>query len=310
MPDGRRRAEAPSPELPPDPDPEPAFEPAPLNVLRMVNPESLGAGNEPALRREEAEVPPRQVERGVIAFDLDGTLLDDIKLISHVAADVLHQAFGTPPEEGRIHYLATTGMPFEAQLAQLYPDAPPELRRSTARTFHERKAREAYAYAHPYPEIPRILKQLDRERWTMVISTGAEREVADLMLEREGLRIWFDAVLGSAQGTKREHLLEFRRRYSGAPMFLVGDSRFDLEAARDTGVPMLGRASLLPGWTLTPEDFRSWGAIWSDYNLSAMPEVVAQWKGPPSRRSAPARSKRPRSATPSGRSPGPAPKKR
>ena len=55
------------------------------------------------------------------------------------------KSFGTPPDEGRIHYLATTGMPFEAQLSQLYPVAPAELRASAARTFHERKVTEAYA---------------------------------------------------------------------------------------------------------------------------------------------------------------------
>src|SRR5208282_655086 len=34
------------------------------------------------------EVPPRLVERGVVVFDLDGTILDDLSLISTVAADV------------------------------------------------------------------------------------------------------------------------------------------------------------------------------------------------------------------------------
>ena len=50
---------------------------------------------------EDVVVEPSQVERGVVVFDLDGTILDDIGLISHVAADVLNQAFQTPPEEAR-----------------------------------------------------------------------------------------------------------------------------------------------------------------------------------------------------------------
>jgi phosphoglycolate phosphatase-like HAD superfamily hydrolase len=262
--------------IPPDPSPGPleGEEDSAPQPIRMVNPESLGAGNVPSRIRELAAIPPRHVERGVVAFDLDGTLLDDIKLVSHVAGEVLHRAFGTPPEEGRIHYLATTGMPFEAQLAQLYPDAPLELRSETARNFHQRKVREAYAYAHPFPEVPRLLKRLEQERWTLVVSTGAEREMAELLLEREGIRIWFEDVLGSGQGTKREHLGELRRRFPGVPIFLVGDSRFDLEAARDSEVGMFARASLVPGWTITPEDFRSWGARWADYSLSGLPEAL------------------------------------
>jgi phosphoglycolate phosphatase-like HAD superfamily hydrolase len=225
----------------------------------------------------EETVAPRSVERGVVAFDLDGTLLDDIGLISHVAGQVLAEAFGTPSDEARIHYLATTGMPFEAQLSQLYPTAPVEQRKATARIFHEKKVKEAYAHAFPFPEVPKLLKQLDRDGWTLVVSTGAERETADLMLEREGLRYWFDGVLGSGQGTKREHLAEFRRRYPGAPLFLVGDSRFDMEAASSVpGVVPVGRASTLHGWTLTPDDLRRWGAAWADYTLSSLPTVLPE----------------------------------
>lgn len=222
-------------------------------------------------------VSSRTPERGVVVFDLDGTLLDDLSLISLVAADVMSRTFGTPPEEARIHYLATTGMPFEAQLAQLYPEAPPALRSSAARTFHQRKVAEAYARAHPFPEVPRLLNALERERWTLVVATGAETEMADLILEREGLRFRFDEVLGSGDGTKREHLREYRRRYPGVPVFLVGDSRFDMEAALSVpGVTPLARASRLPGWTLSPTDFRAWGAAWAGYTLGDLPRTLAR----------------------------------
>ena len=222
-------------------------------------------------------VAPRVVERGVVVFDLDGTVLDDISLISLVAANVMARAFGTPEEEARVHYLATTGMPFEAQLAQLYPEAPAALRATTARTFHQRKVTEAYSKAKPFPEVPKLLNTLDHERWTLAIATGTETEMAELVLEREGLRFWFDEVLGSGDGTKREHLAEYRRRYPGVPMFLVGDSRFDMEAALSVpGVTPVARASRLPGWTLTPADLKSWGAAWSEYTLSELPATLAK----------------------------------
>lgn len=229
--------------------------------------------------------PPRTVERGVVLFDLDGTLLNDLSLISRVAADVLNKAFGTPLDEARIHYLATTGMPFEAQLAQLYPEAPAALRATTARTFHQRKIAEAYARAEPFPEVPKLLKRLAQERWTLAITTGAETEMADLILEREGLRYWFEGVLGSAEGTKREHLAEYARRFPGVPLFLVGDSRFDMEAAVGVhGVVPLARASRFEGWTLGPRDLKEWGAAWADYDLTELPEVLEKLARPPSPR--------------------------
>jgi phosphoglycolate phosphatase-like HAD superfamily hydrolase len=245
---------------------------------------------------EEPTVAPRGLARGLVAFDLDGTILDDIGLIGDVAGDVLLHAFGTPAEEGRLHYLATTGMPFEAQLAQLYPDAPAALRAQTARTFHQRKVAEAYARAGLFPDIPKLLKRLDAAQWTLAVSTGAEREMADLVLEREGLRYWFDAVLGSAQGTKREHLEEFRRRYAGAPIFLVGDSRFDMEVASGSkGAVGIGRATSLRGWTLTPDDLKRWGAAWADYSLAGLPEALDKLGGPAGPRT-PARATRRRSS--------------
>ncbi len=244
----------------------------PLPVVRATS--SFAELSRPVVARREAP-PPRTVARGVVLFDLDGTILDDLALISAVAADVMHGAFGTAADEARIHYLATTGMPFEAQLAQLYPDAPAALRAATARSFHQRKVAEAYARAEPFPDVPKLLKRLAADRWTLSVTTGAETEMAELILEREGLRYWFEDVLGSADGTKREHLAEYRRRYPGARMFLVGDSRFDMEAARDApGVVPIGRASRFSGWALTPNDLKRWGAAWADYRLGELPEVL------------------------------------
>ena len=277
-----------------EPEDAPAS-PEPDLPLPMLTPTSHHAEVSRPPGPPRVGIPPRRVERGVVVFDLDGTLLDDLRLISQVAADVLQAAFGTPAEEARIHYLATTGMPFEAQLSQLYPSAPAELRAATARTFHQRKVTEAYARAKPFPEVPKLLKRLSQEAWTMAVSTGAETEMAVLLLEREGLRYWFEDVLGSSEGTKREHLAEYRRRFPEVPMFLVGDSRFDMEAAQSVpGVRAVGRASSIATWSLTPGDLERWGAAWADYQLTALPEELARLTAPTARRaprSRPARKK-------------------
>jgi phosphoglycolate phosphatase-like HAD superfamily hydrolase len=224
-----------------------------------------------------------EISRGVFADrpPVDPKAIERGAVISDVAGKVLLEAFGTPEAEGRLHYLATTGMPFEAQVNQLYGEAPLELRRSVARQFHQRKIAEAYARAKPFPEIPKLLKRLAAARWTLAVSTGAEREMADLVLEREGLRYWFEDVLGSGQGTKREHLAEYRRRYPDAPLVLVGDSRFDLEAAQSVeGVIAVARASRFANWTLSPDDLRRWGAAWADYSLSELPEALERILAP------------------------------
>jgi phosphoglycolate phosphatase-like HAD superfamily hydrolase len=282
-----------SPETSSTADPTPEEREEPLIPLPVLVNKSLDTP-EPSPLPAEPPPEPRKVPRGVVVFDLDGTILDDLNHISEVAADVMSNAFGTPVEEARIHYLATTGMPFEAQLSQLYTDVPAAERHKVALLFHQRKAKEAYGTAHPFPEIPRVIKRLSQEKWTLVISTGAEREIADLLLEREGIRYWFDAVLGAGQGTKREHLAEYRRRFPDVPVFLVGDSRFDMEAAASVpGVTALGRASSLPGWALAPKDLEQWGAAWADHTLTDLPAAIERLErkaAGPNRR--PARKKR------------------
>lgn len=268
-------------------DPAPARGGFELPVLRPAP--AAHAQHPPVVFPPKPQVPPQPVARALVLFDVDGTLLDDLGAISEVAADVLSGAFGTPPEEARIHYLATTGMPFEAQLAQLYPSVPAEARAAAARTFHQRKVTEAYRRAKPFPDVPKVLKTLANDGWNLAVTTGGETQMAELLLEREGLRFWFDDVLGSAEGTKREHLAEYRRRSGDAPIFLVGDSRFDMEAAKETpGVVPLGRASRLPGWTLAPKDLRSWGAAWAGLTLSPLPTVLPRLLP----RKAPARGRR------------------
>lgn len=233
---------------------------------------------------------PSALGRGVVLFDLDGTLLDDLALIADVAADVMQKTFGTPSDEARVHYLATTGMPFEAQLAQLYPETPPALRATASRAFHQRKVTEAYARAEPFPEVPKMLKTLASSHWNLAVTTGAETEMAELLLEREGLRYWFDDVLGSAEGTKREHLAEYRRRYANLRLFLVGDSRFDMEAANSVeGVTALARASSFAGWALSPHDLKRWGAAWAAFSLEGLPSALERLTRQGSRGSAPRR---------------------
>jgi phosphoglycolate phosphatase-like HAD superfamily hydrolase len=213
--------------------------------------------------------------RGVVAFDMDGTLLDDMAAIASSAAKVLHTVFGTSPLEGERMYLRTTGKPFELQLRELYPEATPFELVDAARRFHDAKVAEAYKEAHLFPEVPKLLKRLDQGGWKLVLSTGAEKEMAEVILEREGVGFLFEQFRGAAQGTKVQHLREFRKQWPHGQVVMVGDSRFDMQAARTVkGVTAIGRACLLRSWAVAPADLRRWGAAWADYDLSSLPEVL------------------------------------
>ena len=244
----------------------------------------------------------------MIVFDLDGTLLDDMGPVSVIAGQVLNEAFGTPRPKAEVDYLRTTGKPFELQVRELYPEATPFEQLTATRKFHEAKVKGAYAHATFFPEVPRLLKTLDRQGYVQVVSTGGEREMAELLLEREGLGFFFEEVQGAGQGTKEAHLRAYRARWPDLPMVLVGDSRFDMEVAQTVpGVLPVGRACHLPGWSITPGDLTRWGAKWAAYTLDGLPEALPGILGVPpppeaTRASPGARQGRPKTPARPGRS--------
>jgi phosphoglycolate phosphatase-like HAD superfamily hydrolase len=61
---------------------------------------------------------------GAVLFDLDGTLVDSMTGFGLVAARVLGQHHALPFEEAKEAYRRTSGIPFFAQLEQLFPGDP------------------------------------------------------------------------------------------------------------------------------------------------------------------------------------------
>ena len=57
----------------------------------------------------------------VLVFDLDGTLVPTMDDYADRAAQLMEESFGTPFADARRSYFATSGLPFERQLRQLYP---------------------------------------------------------------------------------------------------------------------------------------------------------------------------------------------
>jgi phosphoglycolate phosphatase len=213
--------------------------------------------------------------RGVVVFDMDGTLVDDMLGIGTAAAKVIHDEFGTSMDKALVEYYSTTGMPFELQLRKLYPDEDPQEVHRIARLFHDLKAKGIYSEAALFPDIPDVLKTLKEDGWIMAVATGAEREMADMIFQRDGVSHYFDDILGSREGTKDLHLKQLLKKRPNLPHVMVGDAEFDMKSAK--GLPgffVAGRATDLPGWAVTPAQLKSWGADWADYTLTELPAVL------------------------------------
>jgi hypothetical protein len=57
----------------------------------------------------------------VLLCDLDGTLIDTMPVLADLATEVMVGMYGIPKVLGRELYLATCGLPFIAQIEDIFP---------------------------------------------------------------------------------------------------------------------------------------------------------------------------------------------
>jgi phosphoglycolate phosphatase len=178
-----------------------------------------------------------------VGFDLDGTLLDTS---GDLAAAVNHalDGLGRPPlpvEQIRpmiggggrhmlAQALAATGGLDPAALEPAY-------------------ARLIASYAHhlavatrPFPGLEDALEALAARGVTLAVVTNKQERLARAvlgelnLLERFGTVIGGD-TLGPGRGKPAPDLLHLMIERCGGPAAFVGDSRYDMEAARSAGLP-------------------------------------------------------------------------
>lgn len=175
-----------------------------------------------------------------LIFDLDGTLVPTMDDYADRAAQLMEAHFGTPRAHARRDYLATSGLPFEQQLRQLYP----------ARTETDIVARQFEAWKDSYlrtVELPAetagLLDGWRREGFRIAISSNnLEAYVARMA------RDWpVDIALGYrpalagappfAKGEAHFRVLEHHFGMNRASFLFIGDSPNDARIARSAAVP-------------------------------------------------------------------------
>jgi HAD superfamily hydrolase (TIGR01509 family) len=154
--------------------------------------------------------------RGVL-FDMDGTLVE------------------VPYDWARIR--ADLGAAETSILTYLEKLAEPE--RSRKRAILERHEDEATRRARLRPGVRRLLKRLSARRIRTALVTNNSRKNTDILLDRFGLR--FDLVMTRDDGLWKPSgapLTEAMKRLDLAPAdcLAVGDSHFDVRAAREAGI--------------------------------------------------------------------------
>lgn len=179
-----------------------------------------------------------------ILFDLDGTLVDSIELIVSAAMNAFASRPGPAPSEEEIRN--TIGRPLPTTFGPWLVD-------DNDLPFLIAKYREYQLEHHDrltsaYDGIVDAVAGLDAVGCRMAIVTSKVGFMAERALQHVGLARYMRCVIASDSTTKHkpdpEPVLMALERLESAPgnALFVGDSPYDMQAARAAGVHALGVA--------------------------------------------------------------------
>ncbi|MCG3725209.1 phosphoglycolate phosphatase [Vibrio cincinnatiensis] len=187
----------------------------------------------------------------LIAFDLDGTLLDSVPDLA-MAADQAVQALGfSGVSEHQVRDYVGNGADVLiarclSQSLHIDPSLTPDLRQQARERFDDYYAKTGHKLSHLYPHVKQTLVQLYQAGFILALVTNKPSKFVPDVLAQHGIREFFsDVIGGDAFAEKKpnpmalEWLLE---KYQLAPqqMLMVGDSKNDILAAKNAGCASFG----------------------------------------------------------------------
>ena len=177
-----------------------------------------------------------------ILFDFDGTVFDTVDGITKSIRYAL-QKHGT--DAGLSELRCFAGPPLVDKFIEVYGVTKEEAEQLVV-DFRERYVPVGVYESAPFPGIRELTELLHAAGKKVGIATSKPQTMAELLLERDGLRNCFDAVAGSDPGLNNNAKWEVVRRAMRAcdaepgTTVLVGDTRYDVYGAKQAGIPCIG----------------------------------------------------------------------
>ncbi len=210
--------------------------------------------------------------RPELIFDFDGTLTDPREGIVRCVQHALARLGADVPAEAALE--RHIGPPLRDAFRELLPGRESEVERAVA-LYRERFAPIGMFENRVYAGIPELLKALVAAGRRLHVCTSKPHPFARRILEHFGLAPFFASIHGSElDGTRNEkgellaHVLE-QQGLAPAGCIMLGDRRFDLEAASQCGVASVG---VLWGYGSRAE-LEAAGASW----LAQSPGALGAW---------------------------------
>ncbi|WP_076588926.1 phosphoglycolate phosphatase [Vibrio ostreicida] len=187
----------------------------------------------------------------LIAFDLDGTLLDSVPDLT-LAADQTAQALGYPQvSEEQVRDYVGNGADILigrvlSQSLTVDPELDADLHAKARVLFDEYYEKSGHKLSHLYPSVKETLAELDKACVTMALVTNKPSKFVPEVLAKHGIDQYFVDVIGGDSFSEKKPnpialnwLLE-KYGFEASEMMMVGDSKNDVLAAKNAGCQSFG----------------------------------------------------------------------
>ena len=187
----------------------------------------------------------------LIAFDLDGTLLDSVPDLA-VAADQAVQALGYPAvTEAQVRDYVGNGADVLigrslSRSLTVSPDLAPELQAKARVLFDDYYEQSGHKLSHLYPTVKETLAELHQAGFIMALVTNKPSKFVLDVLAKHGIDQYFVDVIGGDTFPEKKPnpmalnwLLE-KHGCQPQQMLMVGDSSNDIKAAKNAGCHSFG----------------------------------------------------------------------
>ncbi|HEX5421522.1 MAG TPA: HAD family hydrolase [Gammaproteobacteria bacterium] len=198
----------------------------------------------------------------LVAFDLDGTLVDSVGDLCHCLGEALESAGLPRPSEAQTRSWIGGGVELLIRRALQWALGKPgdSIFDSVFAAFTACYHKNLFVRSRLYPEVPETLAALRGRGLRLCCITNKQADFAKGVLEQAGISGCFELVLGgdSLPEKKPSALpLESAARSLGTPSsaaVFVGDSERDFEAAQAAGWPFVWLTYGYPGEWAPPQN--------------------------------------------------------
>jgi phosphoglycolate phosphatase len=183
----------------------------------------------------------------IVAFDLDGTLLDSFRDLGAAVNHALELGgFETIPVESSKDLIGGGAKIMLARAVERQGGMPADEFRPLYKQMLAYYAANNAVHSRPYPGAEACLDALAARGVKTAVVTNKFEEFASQILAALKLADRFETIIGGdTMGKGRakpapDSLIEARRRCGGGSFAFVGDSTYDIMAARAAQVPVVG----------------------------------------------------------------------